>query len=95
MINVSKTRYVVIEESNKDIYCLGICDDYETAVGKAYLEAIDFINNTFDNCGDATLQKLSELEAENGDVLSVTWEEDGKTMHRDFYILENESEETL
>ena len=83
------TKYVVIENNGSDMFCICTTNDYERAVGKAYLEAIGFIDMVFDNGAGATLHKLTRLEAGNGDVISITWEEKGKLLHRDYLILEN------
>lgn len=97
---MKKTRYVVMDISKDNIYCIGIYKDIESAVGRAYLEAMDFIDRSFSNTEDVTMHEMEELDAENGYVIKVSWripitslEYDGNDGSREYYVVEYSPEE--
>ena len=91
----TKRRFVVVEDHDGDgMFCLGIFDDYMTALGTAIDAVWEFKQNYLDDGDSFHYTEMENMEGEGGEFMKVTfkaacWEKEHKMYE---YILYAEDE---
>lgn len=92
----TKRRFVVVEDHDGGwMFCLGIFDDYRTALGTAIDAVWEFKQNYLKEGDTFRYTEMENMEGDGGEVMEVTfksycWEKEHKHY---YYILFDEEDE--
>lgn len=92
----TKRRFVVVEDHDGDgMFCLGIFDDYRTALGTAIDSVWEFKQNYLHDGDSFHYTEMENMEGDGGEFMEVTfkshcWE---KELKHYYYILFDEEDE--
>lgn len=92
----TKRRFVVVEDHDGGgMFCLGIFDDYRTALGTAIDAVWEFKQNYLKEGDTFRYTEMENMEGDGGEVMEVTfkshcWE---KELKHYYYILFDEEDE--
>ena len=91
----TKRRFVVVEDHDGDgMFCLGIFDDYMTALGTAIYSVWEFKKDYLNDGDSFHYTEMENVEGDDGEFMKVTfkaacWEKEHKMYE---YILYAEGE---
>ena len=92
-----KRQFVAIEDHvDGGMFCLGIFDDYRTAVGEIMDSVWEFKENYRKEGDIFHYTEMENMEGDYGEVMTVTFKKNcwEKERHHYYYILYDDSEET-
>lgn len=89
------TKYTLVENQKYDLFCMGVFDNLEEAVGKAYLDIADFSSSYEDEGDEFHIKPVVYASNDSGYIIEITFKSKNwdKPCKHWYHILTYETED--